>query len=219
VELLELWLDGELPEDQSEALRQRLSAEPALAQALDALRGERQIRARVWQALEPGDTDVESLVSSVRRSVMKEEVWASRLRTLRNVSGIAASIAIVFLAGWISRGRLSVGGEAPDNLTGILQASNATSAGRAALFGPPIDNSVGLVSTPSVMPVWVPPVRATGRFQVQVLDPAGNTIFVQQLDQLNDPTQFTEELGRRQGVQPQNLRNPTEPIFINTDRR
>ena len=44
LELLETYLDGELTEPQVDALIERLRTEPALGAALQALKGERQLR-------------------------------------------------------------------------------------------------------------------------------------------------------------------------------
>jgi hypothetical protein len=109
LELMEQWLDGELPEGQAEALRARISGEPELAQVVDRLRGDRKMRAAIFSALEPANHDVDALINNVRRAVRKEEVWGSRMRILRNVSGVAAALAMVFFAGWISRSKLHVG--------------------------------------------------------------------------------------------------------------
>jgi hypothetical protein len=108
LETLEVWLDGELPEMQADALRQRLSTEPELAQTLDRIRGERKIRAAIWNSMESSGGEAERLVASVRRGMRREDVINSRLRAVRNLSAVAAGIAIVFMAGWLSRGRLQV---------------------------------------------------------------------------------------------------------------
>jgi hypothetical protein len=109
LELMEQWLDGELTEPQAEALRQRIAGEPQLAQVLDRLRGDRKMRAEIFAVLEPTHHDVDAMINNVRRAVRKEEVWAWRVRMLRQVSGVAAAIAMVFTAGWISRSKLHVG--------------------------------------------------------------------------------------------------------------
>src|SRR3954447_20497797 len=109
LETLEELLDGELPVELADQLRRRLSDEPELAQAMDRLRGDRQMRAAMWVSLEPSDKQVESVISSVRREVRKHELWSQRLRMFRSVSGIAAAIVMVFTAGWISSRRLQFG--------------------------------------------------------------------------------------------------------------
>ena len=109
LELMEQWLDGELPEGQTEALRARISSEPEMGQVLDRLRGDRHMRSQIFAALEPTNHDVDALINNVRGAVRKEEVWAWRYRALRQVSGIAAAVAMVFTAGWISRSKLHVG--------------------------------------------------------------------------------------------------------------
>src|SRR5262245_53586006 len=109
LEMMEALLDGELPEEQASALRQRMSTEPALAGVMDRLRSDRQLRAKLWQTLEPTAHDSDALINNVRIAVRKDELWGRRVRVLRSVSGIAASLALVFTAGWISRGKLHYG--------------------------------------------------------------------------------------------------------------
>ena len=99
LETLEVWLDGELSEEQVESLRRRLSVEPELSQTLDRLRSDRQIRAGIFQAMEPSAAEIETLVANARRGVRKEDLINSRLRALRNVASIAACMAVVFMAG------------------------------------------------------------------------------------------------------------------------
>lgn len=109
LQMLEELLDGELPEGQTETLRRRLSSEPELAQTMDRLRSDRQMRARLFTMLEPTDQESESLVFEVRRGVRREDVWSSRMRSVRQLTKLAAAIVIVFMAGWLSRERLVVG--------------------------------------------------------------------------------------------------------------
>lgn len=109
LQVLEEWLDGELPEAQTESLRRRLSMEPELALAADRLRGDRQLRSRLFTLLEPTERDMDPLVADLRREVRREELWASRVRGLKKITALAASIVLVFMAGWVSRERLQVG--------------------------------------------------------------------------------------------------------------
>ncbi len=211
LELLETWLDGELPEEQSELLRRRLSAEPELSQAMDHLRSERATRTQIWHDLEPSDTQAESLVAEIRRAIVKHEVWAVRFRTLRSVSGIAASIAIVFLAGWMSRSRLQVGPTSTAALTNSTQVannnvpiSNNTNPNIAVpVPGNPSNVFVSAPSNPANVMVNARPEanglsRLRPTYKVLVLDPFGRLLHTQELDKLEDAQKFTEELGRWQ---------------------
>src|SRR5262245_10159106 len=92
LELLETLLDGELPEEQATALRQRVASDPQLSQALDRIRAERAMRQEIWRELQPQETQVAALISGVRSAIRREEVWAKRHRALRYVSGLAACI-------------------------------------------------------------------------------------------------------------------------------
>jgi len=212
LELLETWLDGELPDEQVEALRRRVSAEPELSQALDRLRADRALRTRMWQELEPSNQEMDALVSSVRRSVRREDLIVSRFRVLRNVSAIAASIAMVFMAGWFSRNRLHIG---PLELNGggIATISPAGT-------GPDLTNigSIILGRTPSSSRVPVGPdgfslVRspAEQQFRVVVYDARNNVRLTRDLDRIEDAARFVDELARLQNPK-ESAKN--EPVFV-----
>lgn len=196
LETLEVWLDGELPELQADALRQRLSAEPELAQTLDRLRGERKIRAAAWITLEPADAEVEALVSNVRRGMRKEDLVSSRLRVVRNFSSVAAGVAVVFMAGWLSHGRLQVGTTNPNDSvvtnqpapsmplpprinTGINSGSNSPLSGDIRYVGtgdPTVRQSPQTFDGLSQM---------RPRYRVNVVSPMGR-VYQRELEKLSD---------------------------------
>ncbi|HWP40376.1 MAG TPA: hypothetical protein VNL70_05575 [Tepidisphaeraceae bacterium] len=210
-QLLEQWLDGELNEQQSQVLRRRLAGEPQLAQELDRLRNQRELRARFWQEIEPNDLEVQALIDNVRRAVRREQVWATRLRTLRNVSGIAASIAIVLFAGWMSRGKLQVG---PINATDqgtpppFVWSTYPTTMSPSPIGLLPPNNNIGLVSASApTLASGAPRQRAA--YQVYIVDAAGRIVHTMPLDQTLDPQQFTSQLTRWQ--QRQTAGSPAMP--------
>lgn len=198
LEILELWLDGELTDEQIEALRRRLAREPELAQMLDRLRADRQLRARLWQSLMPADSEVESLVLCVRSAIHRRLLWSQRLAVLRRVSAVAASIVLVFMAGWISHDRLQIRPrlQASSPSSDSQLASDNSSSGQIQFFTPPEGSS--FVSFPTDPRTTIRP----GRYVVQVVDPLGRPIAVQYLDEVVDPWKFTEELSRLQRRQP-----------------
>jgi len=204
-QLLEQWLDAELSEEQSQLLRRRLAAEPQLAQELDRLRSQRELRARFWQEIEPSDLEVQMLIDNVRRSVRREQVWATGLRTLRRVSAIAASIAIVFMAGWMSRGKLQLGpvnAADPHAPPQLVWASNPTAINSSPIGLLPPNNSIGII--PAAAPTLaVRAPRQAGGYQLYIVDAAGRIVHTMPLDQMPDPRQFTSELTRWQQRQAQ----------------
>jgi len=213
LEILEVWLDGELSEEQVEALRRRVSVEPELSETLDRLRSDRQMRAGIFQALEPQGAEVETLVANVRRGVRKEELINGRLRTLRNVGAIAASIAVVFMAGWLSRTRLDIG--APNsgpiaNANPSIVIPSAASMGTVALPSmSPIRPDAGtvLVSAGDSRP---PGVLTLSRnipnrplYNVRVINPFGRVVFEGPIDKLDDLKELPEAvLTAEQAIRP-----------------
>jgi hypothetical protein len=169
LETLEVWLDGELSETQADSLRQRLSSEPELAQTLDRLRSERTIRAAVWNSMESSDGEAERLVASVRRGMRKEDLINSRLRAVRNFSAVAAGIAIVFMAGWLSHGRLQVGPEIAvvpqisPNLPSVVPGAGSMPKSSFPTFPDVTRGNIQVANDSGSL--------ATSRNLVQVLDP------------------------------------------------
>lgn len=119
LQVLEEWLDGELTEEQGTALRQRMATEPGLAAALDRLRDERRLRSRLFTVLEPGERETDIFCTNLRREIRREDVWASRVRGMRKIASLAAMITVVFMAGWISRERLTTAGSATASNQGV----------------------------------------------------------------------------------------------------
>jgi hypothetical protein len=200
LETLELWLDGELPEDQTEALRRRLSAEPQLAEALDRLRGDRQLRTRAWQSLEPGDGEVETLVTSVRRSVRKEELLTNRLRILSRVAGLAASLAIVFTIGWVSRERIHVGSADQTTVAQSLDPSTLVPPSSAGI------GSASIVYDPQVPP---PSMRLPG-YRLALVDPRNRVIGMKEFRSAQDVQSFLDQMAQFQRQQLQLQMQPQQ---------
>src|SRR5215813_11351804 len=101
IELLECYIDGELPANDEDALRRRLESEPLLASALESLRQERQTRMAVWQGCEPSEASVKRLIAKVGAAVDRHNVWAYRLARYRIPFAAAACILIGFTVGWL----------------------------------------------------------------------------------------------------------------------
>ena len=192
LEQLEALLDGELTVDDEYALRQRIASEPALAAALESLRAQRDLRSLVWRAAEPDEAQVGALVSGVRGAVRRDQVWNTRLRALRYVSGLAACVAIGFMMGRF----LPYGASTENQGNGIVFESQR---------GP-----VQEVADTRAVP---PPPRTSG-FKVLLTDNYGRVIAEQRFDTFNEARDFTEDLRRAQnryGAPPQRQPQPQQP--------
>src|SRR5436190_17786800 len=97
LEMLEAYLDGELPAEQEAACRRQIEAETELSAALDALRAEHDSRVVVWSSYEPSDAAVARLIERVEAAVDRHNVWAYRLARWRIPSAAAACILVGFL--------------------------------------------------------------------------------------------------------------------------
>jgi hypothetical protein len=114
LELLEAYLDGELPQGPTrDALVQRLEADRALAEALEALRAERFVRAQAFQSMEPDERSAEQFAwvttQSLRHgshagSPLHRDFWTWSNTALRTISAAAACVVIGFLIGFMTRG-------------------------------------------------------------------------------------------------------------------
>ena len=175
VEQLETMLDGELPDHEAAALRARIASEPALAEALKRLRGERDLRALVWRAVEPREAEVATLVGNVRAEVRRDEAWNKRLRALRYVSGLAACIALGFMLGRFLPYGTSEGG---DGGNGIVFET-----GRGAMQE--------VVDRGPAQP------RQSG-FKVLLTDNFGRVIAEQRFETFNEAREFTDDLRNAQ---------------------
>jgi anti-sigma factor RsiW len=194
LEQLETLLDGELPDHEAAALRARVASEPALAEALDCLRGERDMRALVWRAMEPRDAQVSTVVNNVRAEIRRDEAWNGRLRALRYVSGLAACLVLGFMMG-----RFLPYGAAQDQGNGIVYEP-----GRGPMQ--------------EVMDTRPAPARQNG-FKVLLTDNFGRVIAEQRFETFNEAREFTDDLRNAQNryaVPPQRQPQQQQPKVNDT---
>src|SRR4051812_33389930 len=130
LEVLESYLDDELTPRELEALRQRLSSEPALASAMDELRAEREMRQGFFASCEPDDASVERLVRAVNKSVTQEIVWSRRSHSLGWIGGLAACLLVGFGVGRGFHGASQSGDVAQNN---TMQTGTQTVSGPAKI--------------------------------------------------------------------------------------
>lgn len=105
LDLLETWLDGELPAGEAEALQARLGSEPELAAALAQLRSDREARSAMFTSLAGSSAQAETILTNVKRlaSTGERRRWA--MRAVRYISAAAACLLVGFAAGWFGRAR------------------------------------------------------------------------------------------------------------------
>lgn len=192
LELLEAYLDGELPSDQEESLRQRLIVESDLAGALETLRAERSVRALVFAAYEPDDNTVRRLVMKVEAQVDRQAKWSYRMTKWRIPSAAAACILLGFLFGWVGRGTSPTVGNAPGQATMIAGASK------------PMNTTVGNVLQNPVLPSPVPSittVNASNAVDLPIVDEYGKVVAVQHFNSAEEAAKFVEDVNNWQKSQ------------------
>ncbi|HVT87524.1 MAG TPA: hypothetical protein VHD56_01620 [Tepidisphaeraceae bacterium] len=225
IEALEMWLDGELPESQVEELRRQLSTDPELAQMLDRVRAQRESRSHLFQLLEPTEAEVEGLIADIRSGVRSEEIWARRVRSLKQLTKIAASIVIVFMAGWLSRDRVHVGSAPANEMIAAVPVVSPAGKGNVqmASMSQPITNNDGQIRfiQPPLEFRRVPLTQlasdARQVYTVNLIDPSGRVIGTQQIDLQGNPQGLVEQLGRFQtGLPSQSQSQRSNTIMVNS---
>lgn len=108
LEVLETYLDGELPPDAAAALAEKLSTSPELIGGLELLRAERATRAQAWRSFEPTALEVDRLADRLERSMGQQSVhprWDRVLSIGRMATAAAACIVMGIAIGRIGSGR------------------------------------------------------------------------------------------------------------------
>jgi hypothetical protein len=205
-EILEMYLDDALSQTEVEALRTRMASDATLTIALSEIRNARRLRAQWIQSLEPSAAEVESLVSAVRRDVMRDTVWSSRLAATRRWTAIAATFAIVFAAGWFGRDFTRTDSAVPGS---PLMTSTPTD-GQIVFDSRPLDG----IYQGNARPASNTP--RTGGYYVQLTDDYGRVIGVQRFQTLDEARRFTDDLDRWQTRQ-RNLRSGGDTVLIKDD--
>lgn len=216
---LEDWLDGELGEIACSELRERLSGDPQLSAELARLQGERQTRSNFWQCCEPSTNELDVLASAIRRDCLKHQVAHERFRMFRNTAAIAATFAVVFGSGWMSRGRVlsdKLMADRVDRVMPVTTLADNTAGPAVTPRNWPVA-TVGNFSMPAGTP-WpnessLPgyPVDSTGlatrrpTYRLVLVDPLGTPIDSQEVDDVRDPqklkARFAEFENRLQDAQ------------------
>jgi anti-sigma factor RsiW len=101
IELLETYLDGELPQRESESLWRRLADEPELSAELEHLRAERAVRQAVFASMEPSELLVSQTQASIARATRRRHILSIVNKALTATVAAAACILFGFAVGWL----------------------------------------------------------------------------------------------------------------------
>lgn len=180
LELLETYLDGELPVTEAEGLWRRLAAEPELSAELDQLRADRAVRQMVWRSMEPGEASVRRVESGVAARSRRRDVFAA-LRTATGIlTAAAACILFGFAMGWLGHENYPTSIPQPAVTTGSMNI--ADTSGRVADAG--------------------------HRPELRIEDESGRVRAVQDFRSLQEQQEFMQDLNRwnqRQSQVPDNV--------------
>jgi anti-sigma factor RsiW len=191
IELLESYIDGELPAGDEDSLRRRLEAEPALASALETLRQERDLRMVAWQSCEPSEASVKRLIARVDAAVDRHNAWAYRIARYRIPFAAAACIIVGFMVGYVGRGpqpaNLGNGGDSVASAPNVVQS--------------PAVAGINTVSNPLDQPVDLP-----------IVNEYGQQVAVQHFNTRREAEKFIEDLNRWQKTQEQIKQNNIAPV-------
>ena len=169
-ELLEAYLDDDLSSELVHRLDSRLSAEPALAAALDAFRQGRALRSIAFQALAPDDAEAERFADAVIASVGRAERTRRRARYSAIASAVAACVLAGFGAGWLGHHSAP----AYPQLNAVAPRSHVDAR----------------------LVIHKPSSSDTNQYQVALLDDDGNVVAVQKFASLSEARQFADDLGK-----------------------
>ena len=99
IELLDMYLDGELDDAAQAAVLRRLASEPAMSQAFAELEAQRALRMQVWKACEPIVDNSERWIAAIQAKRQRQGWLISILDYRQQIAAAAACIA-VFIMGW-----------------------------------------------------------------------------------------------------------------------
>jgi anti-sigma factor RsiW len=102
--MLELMLDGELPEEAAETLRASMEHDKDLAAAWEALQGERAARLAIWHDDQPSQQRANMVASRVLRKIQHDRTWIRWGLVARLGGAVAACMVLGFGVGWYGRG-------------------------------------------------------------------------------------------------------------------
>src|SRR6476661_5708872 len=109
LELLDAYLDGGLSKEEMRAVEARLLSEAGMADELSRQREARQVRAQVWQSMEPSEREVDHFMQRIEKALERRGRFSLVLNNLRVISAAAACILLGFVTGWMGRSQPGLG--------------------------------------------------------------------------------------------------------------
>jgi anti-sigma factor RsiW len=189
-ELLETYLDGQLPMSEAEGLWQRLASDKELAATLADVRAQRAIRKSVWTDMEPDDAQAMVVSRRISSAMRRQRIWDIAQRGLTYASAAAACAFVGFRIGWMS---------------------HAVPAGNSLAQGPNPSNvqNVAMNDTSTAAPV-----------QVAIHDQNGNLIGAPRFNTRQEAMDFVNALNATQTVaSPLERRDPSNNVVPASDEQ
>jgi len=151
LDLIETYLDGELPMSEAEGLWRRLALEPELTAALDELRTDRALRINVWEQCEPAEAAAITVSRQINSAIGRRRVWESARRGAFYVTAAAACMLIGINIG---RQQGLITPAAPNGISqnvaqNVAMNSNVGNANTSAVPVNILDGSGRIVAMPS----------------------------------------------------------------------
>jgi anti-sigma factor RsiW len=182
LELLETYLDDELSPSEQESLRRRLSSEPPLAAAMETLRDQRQMRSQWLSAAEPSGDEIERLITSVRKSITREQLWGQRAKWIRRATAMAACLVVGIIGGYGLRGFNNTPGA--NYPTAIVNGQTPVSFEQQQPPEPISFNPVNVGTLSN---------STGGPYQIRIVDDAGHLLGVQRFQTADQAQQFRNQ--------------------------
>jgi hypothetical protein len=170
--LLEEYLDGELSAADARAVEERAAREPELAAELSRLRGDREVRVKVWHLMEGDERAVEAVAGKVHASIERRECFGRLLRGLRMGGAAAACIMLGLTVGWMARTQ-------PNNTHERVVEAPAVDS--------PAGGGIQFVGQ-------LPPVQKQG-YTVQLKDETGRVVATQAFPTQEQAREFAKDVG------------------------
>jgi anti-sigma factor RsiW len=191
LELLDSYLDGEMPMSECEGLWRRLAVEPELSAELDRLRAESAVRQIVYSSLEPADEILAQIQRNILKGARKQSLMATYNRYVRVIATVAACLLFGFAFGWWGHDRY------PMFAHGWLTGSG--------------NNSIATIGSPfTIAPVA--PAAPQGKFIVNIRDGSGNVIATQQFNTYDEAKQFVDDYSKSQAARNDTHGTPAAPV-------
>jgi len=131
-ELLETYLDGQLPMSDAEGLWQRLATDKEMSAALTDLRAQRALRNAIWTQMEPDDAAALAVSRRVSTAMRRQRIMDIGQRGLFYLSAAAACAFVGFRVGWMANaaplGNSVAQGPAPSGAQNVAMVNSATAA-------------------------------------------------------------------------------------------